>query len=718
MQLTDVFPSIPPVQRLTVASIDPKNEGIDFWIWFRSLQGLVNRKEPHLYVIDLKALEVHKPLGAAEKHWLDYYTTRFGIATEDVNSIDILLERYKDLAEGYVLYDNEQIIQTQNLAITRAGLENLLPVSPDQEHWMQRHGIPKRDDLRRRFSDDWDAAEWAIEHLWPSCYRKIYGNFCIHRPNWYAYGHQLEDFIVMHRGMALDLPRCRTHRRSLYLYRKMMESADPPGCQMNWHCAWEQEKEYVAEAAQKGFFVLCSTGTPNLSIHGGIGDPNKSYAQPLPARESCEAEKEKVYVCFYNSDGDATWAMNNLHSGNWLVPQRGKFKFGWGFLPLMVKLMPGMLQYYQETKTEADCFWGPSSGAAYTYTHKWPTDLVDMYLTESRKLLDQTGQNGCNLVNWFLQDWWREVEDEKAVRREQEAMASGPGLVCGLGGSPFAKSYLAGPIPKVHSVHIANVGRDNVGDIVRFSRECPTRPLFMFLFAQISVGIWEQIESELEEYKKHPEIEILSMDQFFLTLQDAIQKGLVKDRLYETTQALEETWLRAPGRHRLPLCERLANELREVAAMSSEARRKHIADAAWTDLVSIEIEGVARDREAFLKRFKGRKPPDPSEDADALLYVAFTTAWVVVRAAIEAQGIYANHRTQCLTDFRRTCGHFVDVGPFERLFTAWENWENGVPDVETIRGWCAGIATASRQLTDTLGPGETEEFSGWPPRAI
>ncbi|HPC45392.1 MAG TPA: hypothetical protein PLJ50_09640, partial [Candidatus Latescibacteria bacterium] len=73
MQLTDVFPRIPPVKRLSVARINPQGEGIDFWIWFRSLQGLANRMEPHLYLIDLNAMEKHKPLGAAETHWLDYY---------------------------------------------------------------------------------------------------------------------------------------------------------------------------------------------------------------------------------------------------------------------------------------------------------------------------------------------------------------------------------------------------------------------------------------------------------------------------------------------------------------------------------------------------------------------------------------------------------------------------------------------------------------------
>jgi len=708
MQLTDVFPPIPRVKRLLVTNPDMLRRDQGFSAWFRALQGLVNREEPHLYIT-----------GTPEnQHWLDYYKERFGLPTEELNDPDEILERYRHVVDGYVVYDTERVKQTQNLALTLAGLENLLPVSPEQEGWMIRHGIPKRDDLRGRFSDDWEAAEWAIDNLWPRCYKKICANFCVHGRGRYAIGAGLTDFIVRNRGMSIDLPRCRTHRRSFALYNRMMESGEPPGVQMAWHCIWEQEKEYVIAAARHGYFVLCSTGTPNLSVHGGVGDPERSYKQPLPDPERCRAKRDKVYVCFYNSDGDATWAMHSLHSNNWLEPERGKFKFGWGFLPLMVRLMPAMLQYYHETKTENDCFWGPSSGAAYTYSHAWPRDLVDMYLRETRQLLDQSGQNGCNMVNWNLQDWWREVEDEEAVRREQEALKSGPGLVCGLGGSPYAKSYLRGPIPKLHSVHIANVGRDNAGDIIRFTKECPTRPLFMFLFAQISVGIWKQLESELDTFAKHPEIEILSMDEFFLTLQDAIRRGLVGDELYEKTDALAETWLKAPGRHRLPLCERLTEELSIVAHSDPVERRRHLAEAAWTELVSRQIEGVARDRERFLKHFEGRTPPGEDEEADVLLYVAFTVAWTVVRAAIEAQGIYANHRTQCLNDFRRTCGHIVDTTPFDRLFAAWEAWDEGAPSVEETTMWIDGVAAEAKKLREALGPGEGEEFTDWPPRTI
>ena len=709
MRLTDVFPPIPQVRRLLVTSPDASGQSIDFWIWFLSLQGLANRDEPHVYVD-----------GSSDtRHWLDYYTTAFGLPTERLDDVDAIIEKYRHLVDGYVVYDTTDVIQTQNLALTRAGIESLLPIAPDQEAWMIRHGIPKRDDLRGRFADDWDAAEWAIDNLWPECHKKIYANFCIHRPVGYAMGHGLADFIVRNRGMSLDLPRCRTHRRSLALYRQMMESCDPPGVQMAWHCAWEQEKEYVIAAARHGYFVLCSTGTPNMSIHGGVGDPDASYVQPLPDPKACRVEKEKVYVCFYNSDGDATWAMHNLHSHNWLAPERGKFKFGWGFLPLMVRLMPAALRYYHETKTDSDCFWGPSSGAAYTYSHAWPDDLVDMYLRETRQLLDQTGQNGCNMVNWNLRDWWREVEDEAAVRREQETLTSGPGLVCGLGGSPYAKSYPAGPIPKLHSVHIAGVGRDNAGDIIRFARECPTRPAFMFLFAQISVGIWQQLESELDTFAQHPEIEILSMDEFFLTLQDAVKRGLVGDELYEKTDALAETWLKAPGRHRLPLSERLCEELVDVLNSDVSERRRAIADAAWTQLVSGEVEGVAGDREHFLTYFRGRKPSSDEEEADTMFYVAFTVTWHLARNAVEAHGIYGNHRVQTLNDFRRTCAELVDVTPFEKFFAAWEVWEElGAPSVETTTDWMTGVLEAAHTLRAELGPEPGEQFTNWPPKTI
>jgi hypothetical protein len=130
------------------------------------------------------------------------------------------------------------------------------------------------------------------------------------------------------------------------------------------------------------------------------------------------------------------------------------------------------------------------------------------------------------------------------------------------------------------------------------------------------------------------------------------------------------------------------------------------------------MEHVAQNRDRFLTAYRGIAPPRPEAEPDVLLYIAFTVCWALVRSAIEAQGIYGNHRTQCLEDFRRTCGSWVDLEPFDGLFQAWEDWEAGAPEMETLIRWCQGMASAAAILRERLGPDESEAFAGWPPRTI
>ncbi|MDP6124332.1 MAG: hypothetical protein QGH20_01085 [Candidatus Latescibacteria bacterium] len=75
MQLKEIFPSIPKVERLvTVTPNETDEDTSDFWVWFRSLQGLANRVEPHLCVMRPHPLEFRGQQRLHhESHWLDYY---------------------------------------------------------------------------------------------------------------------------------------------------------------------------------------------------------------------------------------------------------------------------------------------------------------------------------------------------------------------------------------------------------------------------------------------------------------------------------------------------------------------------------------------------------------------------------------------------------------------------------------------------------------------
>ena len=134
--------------------------------------------------------------------------------------------------------------------------------------------------------------------------------------------------------------------------------------------------------------------------------------------------------------------------------------------------------------------------------------------------------------------------------------------------------------------------------------------------------------------------------------------------------------------------------------------------------MSREVEGVAVDRDAFLNSFKDLPSVSVEQEADSLLYVGFTVIWTLVRSVIEAQGIYANHRNQCLDDFIRTCSGLVDIAPYEAVFDAWERWEEGAPAIDTMNQWYREIAEGAVKLRKVFGAESAEEFSGWPPPTI
>ncbi len=85
-----------------------------------ALQGLVNREGPKLFLSEGND---------DDQRWLDIYAERNGLTYETVDSLQGLLERFARVAEGLVVYDPE-VDGSRYVAITLAGVENLLPVYP------------------------------------------------------------------------------------------------------------------------------------------------------------------------------------------------------------------------------------------------------------------------------------------------------------------------------------------------------------------------------------------------------------------------------------------------------------------------------------------------------------------------------------------------------------------------------------------------------------
>jgi len=147
------LPSFAKVKQLDVA--DVYDAPGDDKLLLATLQGIVNRTEPRMYLIEnveegrttwLNDLEV--PYRVHDDYWA-------------------VVDKYIGEAEGIVVYDPE-VPDSINVATTLAGLKNAVVAGPELAERLQAapYGLDVVDDLRGKFEDRMDAYTWQYENLW------------------------------------------------------------------------------------------------------------------------------------------------------------------------------------------------------------------------------------------------------------------------------------------------------------------------------------------------------------------------------------------------------------------------------------------------------------------------------------------------------------------------------------------------------------------------
>ncbi len=203
-----------------------------------SLQGLVNRTEPRLYVLFCREFGVE-----TDRFWLDWYQKEDGwLAASEMGQLATLedcLREFRSAYRGLVVYD-PKVPATSNLAATVAGCDGLLPVqyndAPDSLYRLlvEKLGVPVHvwlvgKDGSSRFTGQGlvpdlgmassgsakiDAYRWAIERYLKTgrCDPAFVGYFV--DSYWVGHaaqaGHEMHtlsnhDFFVARRAFFMDL---------------------------------------------------------------------------------------------------------------------------------------------------------------------------------------------------------------------------------------------------------------------------------------------------------------------------------------------------------------------------------------------------------------------------------------------------------------------------------------------------------------------------------
>lgn len=148
-----MLPTFPEVQRLDV--IDVINSPGEVQLLMATLQGIVNRTEPRIYLLE-------SPGGEGPYTWLRYLEVPYTL-------IDYwsALEKYRHEVSGMIVYDPD-VPDTINVATTLAGVRDAVVASPQLAAALAKepYNLAIVDDLRGRFRNGYEAYEWQLEHLW------------------------------------------------------------------------------------------------------------------------------------------------------------------------------------------------------------------------------------------------------------------------------------------------------------------------------------------------------------------------------------------------------------------------------------------------------------------------------------------------------------------------------------------------------------------------
>ncbi len=335
-----------------------------------SLQGLVNRTGPNLYLLYGSDYDYGNVQAL-----LDYYHADHHVDYTMIKTIPDALVKFRKYVKGYIVYD-QKIRDSIVLSFTAAGIMDGVVVAPDQVAMMKKLGFKELANYNGKFEnmDTTQIYQWAYDHFWNKCSHKeliylggVEGNYM--KP-------AIADMGVANRAFFFDLSTDPLTGGTQYQLAKMLYSKMKPfSFIFGWHSYMKDtEHSSVTLASHYALRVEGLNTLPNMSFHRWIKLPSgykfKAHHADL---KNLKLEK-KIYVSFIQSDG--------LGIGAWLKPGRGKIPYAWEVNMYWYHYAPAILQYYYSQATPNDEFIGTLGGPSYMY----PKAIPDKYRPTAFKM--------------------------------------------------------------------------------------------------------------------------------------------------------------------------------------------------------------------------------------------------------------------------------------------------------------------------------------------
>jgi hypothetical protein len=383
--------------------VDVEALSLEEQLTFAALQGIVNRTAPTLYLVGLRSAQDFSVDPTAEQ-WL---ADAVDVATEEVTPTEALT-RLSGRVDGMVVWDPAVPYESQNVATTIAGRDDLLPVSPEQADRLHGDfGLGVVTDLRDLgLATDRAFTEWALRELAPPPGGWSFPVWTGRPRNGNPIQPGLRDWAVANRAFVFDadpasepgllaavldrFPRGTGVYGYLFFDTPVYQSTGIP----------VNEALGVGELTAHGDWLIPTTDATNLTVHALSSEvPEVASWDDAPRTP----DPTKTYVSFVVSDGDALGydvtlarALQFTHLGAGSVP------IGISTSPLLATHAPAIWNWYLDhLPANAELVAGPS-GAGYFYPSYASDADRERFLTRSRAALDATGLRSTWAINPIL----------------------------------------------------------------------------------------------------------------------------------------------------------------------------------------------------------------------------------------------------------------------------------------------------------------------------
>jgi len=357
-------------QPFNIDVVDVRGEPLERLLLIASLQGIVNRDKPRLYLV----YEAKGITPTPSEHWLDYYRLKGWIEYTTI-TYEEALQKYKDFTNGLVVWD-DQLYATVDLAQGLAATQDLLIAHESLLPLLQQTGYSIVEDLRGKFKDTLAVHQEIINGVLPKATKDIIYNFPSDDRYTVLYRMALLDYAVSMRacsfGLRVDIPDQKSLLETMF--NQLNRFAVLVG-----YCSPASLERPTVEFCSKHEVVtmIGSFMAFNYSFHRHIG---KRASLKQDHITSYPVDKNKIYIALCLSDLGLN-SMQSLYYEMWESSDRGRIKLSWWMNPLVLDFCPGIAAYYYESKTANDYFY-----AAHAAGRIRPSDFpsLDEYLQRSR----------------------------------------------------------------------------------------------------------------------------------------------------------------------------------------------------------------------------------------------------------------------------------------------------------------------------------------------